>query len=80
MSEPSEKPTFRINTKVSHKINDWLDQRMTETGMSKSMIINLAIEEHRAKFLEREDQRRIAHLIDQMEALEKKIDELTAKE
>lgn len=35
---------MRINTRVTHENNTWLDNYALENGLSKSALINLAIE------------------------------------
>lgn len=37
----------RINTRISSKLNEWLDKESKETGMSKSTIVMLAVEGYR---------------------------------
>lgn len=41
MTEP-----VRINTRISSKANDFLDKRSEETSLSKSAIVNIAIENY----------------------------------
>lgn len=42
MDEP-----VRVNTRVSRDLNEWLDKRSFETGVSKSSLINIAVENYR---------------------------------
>ncbi len=42
MNEP-----VRVNTRISSDTNAWLDKRSEETAISKSALINLAIENYR---------------------------------
>ena len=37
---------FRINTRISVKSNEWLDNQSLETGIPKSTLILLAIENY----------------------------------
>lgn len=37
----------RVNTKISDKSNDWLDKKSLEMAVSKSALINIAIEHYR---------------------------------
>lgn len=37
----------RVNTRISKPVNDWLDQRSEETGVPKSTLIFLAIENYK---------------------------------
>lgn len=44
--KPLKKPV-RVGTKIPHDTNEWLDERAFETGLTKSALINLAIENYR---------------------------------
>jgi len=37
----------RINTRISSKLNDWLDVTSIETGLSKSSIVMIAVEQYK---------------------------------
>ena len=37
----------RVNTQISDRSNEWLDKRSKETAISKSALINIAIENYR---------------------------------
>lgn len=37
----------RVNTRISATLNEWLDKRSEETGVPKSTIIFLALEQYR---------------------------------
>lgn len=37
----------RVNTNISKDINDWLAERSAKTGISKSTLIHLALEQYR---------------------------------
>lgn len=43
MSNPN---LVRVNTNISKKINNWLDHRSYESGISKSSLIQLALESY----------------------------------
>lgn len=36
----------RVNTRISKTLNDWLDNRSNETGVPKSTLIFLALEQY----------------------------------
>jgi predicted DNA-binding protein len=36
----------RVNSRISAEVNDWLDRRSKETGIPKSSIIHLALEQY----------------------------------
>jgi len=37
----------RINTRISSALNDWLDSTSLETGLSKSAIVMMAVEQYK---------------------------------
>lgn len=43
----TEKKPMRLNTKVSHELNVWLDKKSEEMGISKSALVAVAIENYR---------------------------------
>lgn len=38
--------TVRVNTRISSDMNDWLDERSKKVAISKSSLINIAIENY----------------------------------
>jgi len=42
-----EKKPMRLNTKVSFELNEWLDKRSEEVGISKSALVAIAVENYR---------------------------------
>lgn len=44
--EENKPEMFRINTRISVKSNEWLDKQSLETGIPKSTLILLAIENY----------------------------------
>jgi predicted DNA-binding protein len=36
----------RVNTRISAEVNDWLDDRSKSTGVPKSAIIHIALEQY----------------------------------
>lgn len=36
----------RINTRISAEVNDWLDERSKKTGVPKSSIVYIALEQY----------------------------------
>lgn len=38
--------TVRVNTAISKRANDWLNKRSKETALSKSALINVAIDNY----------------------------------
>lgn len=65
---------IRVNTRISKTSNDWLDNYSAETGLPKSTIIMMAIEDF---IKEKEVMDRMADMGDimaKLEQLEKKIE------
>ena len=48
-SKRGEKMPVRVNTKISDRSNEWLDRKAEEMALSKSALINLAIETYRTQ-------------------------------
>lgn len=47
MNEKIERAEMvRVNTRISKKINDWLDKQSEVTGVPKSTLIYLALEQY----------------------------------
>ncbi|HEY8400271.1 MAG TPA: hypothetical protein VIK89_03360 [Cytophagaceae bacterium] len=61
MSKP-----VRLNTRVSQNLNDWLDKKSSEMGVSKSALVAMAVENYRMQF----------ETVDFIPGLLKKLDEM----
>lgn len=46
MSFEADRDMVRVNTRISAEINDWLDARSKRTGVPKSAIIHIALEQY----------------------------------
>lgn len=46
MDKVSETNMFRINTRIGQKQNKWLDKESAETGISKSGLMAMALEQY----------------------------------
>lgn len=42
-----EKKPMRLNTKVSYELNEWLDKKSEQMGISKSALVAVAVENYR---------------------------------
>ena len=42
----NEHELVRVNTRISRKVNAWLDDKSKRTGISKSALIHMALEDH----------------------------------
>lgn len=63
----------RVNTRISKTVNDWLNDESETTGLSKSTLIMLAIEQYA-------QQREVMRNISTMESISQRLDELEKKE
>lgn len=41
-----QREAVRVNSRISAEINDWLDKRSKETGVPKSSLIHIALEQY----------------------------------
>ena len=65
---------FRINTRISSHTNEWLDEKSALMGISKSALVNLALEHY---IEQKEMMKKVSELSDLVAAvqrLEEKID------
>lgn len=46
MDKKVESTMFRINTRIGQKQNKWLDKESEETGISKSGLVAMALEQY----------------------------------
>lgn len=65
---------MRVNTRVSKETNDWLDEKSRQSGVSKSALINFAVESYieQKEVLSRMTD--MNQLVQAIERLEKKIE------
>ena len=61
----------RINTRVSKKMNDWLEKEMADTGVPKSTLIYLALEQY---VQQKEAADVLGQIVQKIETLENKIE------
>lgn len=47
MTESKESRVVRVNARISPSLNEWLDKRSQEVGISKSGLIAMAVENYR---------------------------------
>lgn len=48
-SKGGKRMAHRVNTKISDRSNEWLDKKSVEMSVSKSALINIAIEQYRTQ-------------------------------
>lgn len=64
---------IRLNTRVSKIVNDWLDKRSEETGVPKSTLVFLAVEEYKKNTEVIEMMGDMSTVLTKLEDLEQKI-------
>ena len=62
---------IRINTRIGKKHNDFLDKESSETGMSKSAIVQLAVDQY---MMQRQSIATLTTLVEKIESLENKLE------
>ncbi len=63
----------RVNTRISRALNDWLDKQSKETGVPKSTLIMLALENFYREKEVLSKMSDMGYLIQKLEEIEKKI-------
>ena len=64
----------RINTRISKTLNDWLDKRSKETGVPKSTLVFLAIEQYMQQQKTLDMVECLSGAVEAVKGLESKID------
>ena len=64
----------RINTRISKTLNDWLDKRSKETGVPKSTLVFLAIEQYMQQQKTLDIAGGLTSVVEAVKGLESKID------
>jgi predicted DNA-binding protein len=64
----------RINTRISKTLNDWLDKRSRETGVPKSTLVFLAIEQYMQQQKAMDMVEGLSSVVEAIKGLESKID------
>ena len=68
-----ENEMVRINTRVPHDLNKWLDDEASRTGLSKSAIVMMATENHRREKEAFKSMADLGDLVNKIEQLEKTV-------
>lgn len=69
-----QREMVRVNTRISMTANKWLDEYSAETGLPKSTIIMMAIEDYIKQKDVIERMGNMSELYKKLEEIEKKID------
>lgn len=63
----------RVNTRVSTRINDWLDAESAKTGVPKSTLIMLALEQQYKEQQAMQKMAEIGPLLQKLDEIEKEL-------
>ena len=64
---------IRVNTRISPEMMKWLDDRTEETGIPKSTLIMLALEEYRKQHEVMNQITVMSQLLERLEVIEKEL-------
>lgn len=70
-----EKEMVRINTRISSYANEWLDSRAKETGLSKSSLVMLAVEQYIQQVDAMKSMSDVSVLLSRLEEIERRLPE-----
>lgn len=65
---------FRINARIGKDSNEWLDTESERTGVPKSTLVHLAVEQYIQQKEAMKSMADLGQLVNAIERLEKKID------
>lgn len=68
------KDIVRVNTRLSKKMNDWLDKRSAETGISKSSLIYLALEQYQTQLTAINSMAEIESIIERLDEVKRAVE------
>ncbi|MDZ4412005.1 hypothetical protein ORL59_00010 [Bacillus cereus] len=69
----SESKLFRVNARISTRVNEWMDKESDRTGLSKSVLIAMACEQYMELKEKHEVMKDTAAIFRKLEELERKI-------
>lgn len=75
MTEKQVSGLFRLNVRVSQKQNKWLEDESAETGLSKSALVQLAVENYIQQKKTVDAMGTMNELVDKLAAIEKTLQE-----
>lgn len=65
---------IRINTRISSELNNWLDEQSKETGMSKSTMVMLALEDYKKQRETLKSFNTMSDVMRKLEEIEKRLE------
>ena len=67
---------FRLNVRVSKENNDYLEKKSRETGISKSALVQIAVEQYRQQHEAVQDMNKMEIYVDQLEKIQQEVSAL----
>lgn len=70
---------FRLNVRVSKENNDYLEKKSTETGISKSALVQIAVEQYRQQSEAVRAMNSMEKYVDQLEQIKREVTALKGR-
>lgn len=70
---------FRLNVRVSKENNDYLEKKSTETGISKSALVQIAVEQYRQQGEAVRAMNNMERYVDQLEQVQREVTALKSR-
>ena len=67
---------FRLNVRVSKENNDYLEKKRRETGISKSALVQIAVEQYRQQNEAVQAMNKMEKYVDQLEKIQREVSAL----
>ena len=67
---------FRLNVRVSKENNDYLEKKSRETGISKSALVQIAVEQYRQQNEAVQAMNKMEIYVDQLEKIQREVSAL----
>lgn len=67
---------FRLNVRVSKENNDYLEKKSRETGISKSALVQIAVEQYRQQNEAVQAMNKMEKYVDQLEKIQQEVSAL----
>lgn len=77
MSE--ENKLFRLNVRVSKENNDYLEKKSMQTGISKSALVQIAVEQYRQQNEAVQAMNNMQKYVDQLEQVQREVTALKSR-
>lgn len=70
---------FRLNVRVSKENNDYLEMKSNQTGISKSALVQIAVEQYRQQNEAVQAMNKMEKYVDQLEDIQREISALKGR-